>query len=124
MSVGVFESGRYEQTTGGNVWPCRPQPESKELELDSVENVYPTAAVTAGLPRIKLRKTRREVGLPIRTVTVELTANGAGEYAGYLSGTRQTIPVFTRAVYDQYQEEQTGTYLGIACRCVNKTSGD
>jgi hypothetical protein len=124
MSVGVFESGKYEQATGTNIWPCKAQPESKELTLNSVANDYPAAAVTAGLPRIKLRKGRREVGLPIRTVTVRLTANGTAATAGYLSGTLHTVPVFSKAAYAAYGEGQTGTYLGIACEYVNSTNGD
>lgn len=124
MSAGIFENGRYGQRTGTNIWPCKAQPESKELTLNSVANDYPAGAVTAGLPRIKLRKTRREFGLPVRTVTVQLTANGTGATADYLSGTLQTIPVFTQAAYDSYDEGQTGTYLGIACEFVGKSSGE
>ncbi len=124
MSAGSFESGKYAQRVGTNVWPCRAQPESKDLELDSVDNSYPAGAVTEGLPRIKLRKGRREFGLPIRTVTVRLTANGTGEQAEYASGTLQTIPVFTQTAFDSYGDGQTGTYLGIACEFVGKSLGE
>lgn len=123
MSVGVFESAKYEQA-GGNIWPCRAQPETKELEIDSVVNDYPSGAVTSGLPRVRLRKGRRQVGLPIRTVTVRLTANGTGPQAGYLSGTTHRIPVFTLDAFNEYTDGQTGSYLGIACVVIAKSSGD
>lgn len=123
MSAGTFEDAKYEQANGDNVWPCRAQPESKGLALGGVANAYPTDAVTAGLPKIKLRKTRREFGLPIRTVTIELTADGTGGNAEYKSGTLHVVPVFQQSVWEGYDEGQTGTYLGIACKYINKTSG-
>ena len=123
MSAGAFEDAKYGQDSGTNVWPCRAQPETKGLTLNSVANAYPVAAVTAGLPTIKLRKSKREFGLPIRTVTVELTADGTEATAQYLSGTLHTIPVFVKATWDGYTLGQTGTYLGIACRYSGKSAG-
>jgi hypothetical protein len=120
MSVGVFESARYEQISGSNIWPCRAQPETKGLTLNSVANDYPVSGVTAGLPRIKLRKGKREFGPTIRTVTVKLTAAGTGATAGYLADTLHVVPVFTNATHASYSINQTGTYLGIACQCVGK----
>lgn len=123
MSAGAFEDAKYEQAGGVNIWPCRAQPESKGLTLNSVANAYPSDAVTANLPKIRLRKGRREFGLPIRTVTIELTADGTGATAEYLEGTLQTIPIFVESVWNGYAEQQTGTYLGIACKFVGKSSG-
>jgi hypothetical protein len=52
----------------------------------------------------------------MRSVTVELTADGTGETGDYEgTGTRFTIPVFDPDVWDGYAKGQTGTYLGIAC---------
>ena len=123
MSTGAFETGKYEQNGGTNVWPCKAQPETKGLTLSGVANAYPTAGATAGLPRIKLRKSRREFGLPIRTVTVELTADGTGVTADMDAGTLHTVPVFKESVWEGYDELQTGTYLGIACVFSGKSSG-
>lgn len=120
MSDGKFEIAKYEQSTGGNVWPGRAQLETKALSLGGVANAYPAAAPTAGLPRIRLRKGKKEFGLSIRTVTVELTADGTGATAGYASGTTHIVPVFTQTVHDGYVFGAVGTYLGIACKCVGK----
>lgn len=120
MSAGVFEEGKYE-AGNGTVYPVRVQPESKELELNSVANAYPTDAITAGVPTIPIRKSRRGFGISVRTVTVELTADGTGETADYLGeGALLTIPVFNPTVWDGYGKGQTGTYLGIACKFKSK----
>lgn len=123
MSAGVFETAKYEQQSGSNIWPCKAQTETKSLTLGGTANAYPAGAVTAGLPRVKLRKGRREVGLPIRTVTVELTAAGTGAQAEYALGTLHTVPVFSKAAFDAYQEGTTGTYLGIACKFAGSSFG-
>jgi hypothetical protein len=123
MSAGAFEVAKYAQTGSTNVWPCRAQPETKGLTLGGTANAYPAGAVTAGLPRIKLRKSRRETGLPIRTVTVVLTAAGTVGTAEYASGSVLTVPVFTETVWNGYTDGQTGTYLGIACRFQAKSAG-
>jgi hypothetical protein len=123
MSAGAFEVAKYAQTGTSNIFPCRAQPETKGLTLGGVANAYPAGTVTAGLPRIKLRKTRREVGLPIRTVTVVLTAAGTVGTAEYAAGTSHVVPVFTDTVWNGYGEGQTGTYLGIACRFQTKSAG-
>ena len=120
MSAGKFEIGKYEQSTGGNVWPCRAQIETKALTLGGTANAYPTAAATSGLPRVRLRKGKKEFGLSIRTVTVKLTEDGTGATEEYAEGTLHTIPVFTKAAHDGYTIGAVGTYLGIACEAVGK----
>ncbi len=124
MSAGRFEDAKYEQRGGANIWACRAQPESKGLTIAGTANAYPADAVTPGLFAIKLRKSRREAGLPIRTVTVELTADGSGATSEYKSGTLHTVPVFTEAAYEDYPKGATGTYLGIACRVAGRTLGE
>lgn len=123
MSAGAFEDAKYEQNGGSNIWPCRAQPETKGLTLNSVANAYPTGAVTAGLPKVRLRKSRRTIGLPIRTVTVELTADGTGATSEYKSGTLHTVPVFRESVFNGYGDGQVGQYNGIACRFSFSSSG-
>lgn len=121
MSAGVFEDGVYE-SNDGLVFLCRTQPETKGLTLNSVANAYSTETLTAGLPTLPLRQSRRGFGVKVRSVTVELTADGTGPTADYLgTGSQLTVPVFDPAVYASYAKGQTGTYLGIACKCVRKT---
>jgi len=122
MSAGVFESGKYADDSG-NVWECRVQPETKGLTLDSVANDYPAASLTPGLPTLPVKTSgRRGFGITMRSVTIELTADGTGATADYQgTGTRYTIPVFDSTVWSGYDKGQTGTYLGIACKYVGKS---
>lgn len=122
MSAGGFEEGKYLDESG-NIYRVRVQPETKGLELGGTSNAYPTAAVTPGLPTL-IRKllTRRGFGVTMRSVQIELTADGTGSTGDYQGeGTRHNIPVFNPTVYNGYAEGQTGTYLGIACKFVNKS---
>lgn len=125
MSVGVFEDGKYEQNTRAtNIWGCRVQPETKGLTLNGVANAYPTGDLTVGLPTLDIRQGKRGFGLKSRTVTVELTADGTGEYAGYKSGRQFTVPVFQLSVWNGYAPGQTGTYVGAACKFISSSSED
>lgn len=117
MSAGSFEPGFYESLTNV-IYPIRAQPETKGLTIGGVANAYPAGPASTGVSRIRLRKGRRAVGPTIRTATVILTAAGTGETAEYLAGTRHVVPLFAQATWDEYQIDQTGTYLGIACRVV------
>lgn len=123
MSAGQFEEGKYEDNAG-NVWECRVQPETKGLTLDSVANAYPEAALTADLPKIPVNvSSRRQFGIKMRSVTVELTADGSAGTSDYEgTGTRHVVPVFDAENWDSYAKGQVGTYLGIACKFVRKSS--
>jgi hypothetical protein len=125
MSAGTFEVGKYEDESG-NIWECRVQPETKGLTLNTVANAYPTADPTAGLPTLPINvSSRRKFGVKMRSVTIELTADGAAETADYEgTGTRFTIPVFDPTVWSGYDKGQTGTYLGIACIFRGKSGED
>jgi len=116
MSAGKFDlDGKYE-SDAGNVYRCRPQPETKAMSLDSVTNAYPAGAITAGLGSITLTKSKRSLGVIPRTVTVRLTADGTGEQGDYEGeGTSQVVVVFNPTVFAGYAIGDTGTYLGIAC---------
>ncbi len=116
MSAGKFDlDGKYESDQG-NVYRCRPQPETKGLALGGVANAYPTGVVTAGLGSVTLTKSKRSLGVIPRTVTVRLTANGTGEQGDYEGeGSSHVVVVFNPAVYSDYAIGATGTYLGIAC---------
>jgi hypothetical protein len=123
MSTGAFESGKYKSNKG-LTYPCRAQPETKELVLNSVTNSYPTESVGAGLPTISLSNSRRGFGVVPNRVVVELTANGTGAKAGYVSGNTYTLPWFDADTFVGVTKEQTGTYQGIACKCVSTITGD
>lgn len=120
MSAGAFEDGKYEIDSGSYVYPCRVQPETKQLTIGGDANDETSAVITAEMPTLQLRANRRGFGVKPRTVTVELTANGTGATAQYLSGTQHVIPVLQKAVWDAYVKGSTGTYLGIACKVVSK----
>lgn len=120
MSAGVFEKGKYLDNTG-NCYAVRVQPESKGLTLGAVGNSYPTDAIDPNLPTLAISQNRRGFGVKVRTVTVKLTADGTNETGDYLGeGAKLTVPVFDPAVYAQYGQGQTGTYLGIACEFSSK----
>jgi hypothetical protein len=123
MSAGTFETGKYEDGAG-NIWECRVQPETKQLTLNSVANAYPTGDPTADLPTLPVNvSSRRKFGIKMRSVTIELTADGTAETGDYEgTGTRFTIPVFDPTVWAGYAKGQTGTYLGIACEFKGKSS--
>lgn len=122
MSAGIFEEGKYEDN-GGNIYRVRVQQETKELALNAVLNGYPTGGVTTGLPTLRQKLlSRRGFGVTMRSVQVEMTADGTGSTGDYLGlGSRHNIPVFDPLVYDAYLEGHVGTYLGIACKFVNKS---
>lgn len=120
MSAGVFEDGKYE-ADDGKIWKVKVQPETKGLTIDSVPNAYPAEALTAGLPRLTLKKGRKSAGVRPRYVTVLLTENGAGAKADYLANTKHNVVVFDSDVFSTYELQETGTYLGIACKIVFKS---
>jgi len=116
MSAGKFDlDGKYE-SDAGNVYRCRPQPETKAMSLDAATNAYPTGTITAGLGSVTLTKSKRSLGVIPRTVTVRLTADGAGNQGDYEGeGTSHVVVVFDPVKFTGYAIGDTGTYLGIAC---------
>lgn len=120
MSAGSFEQGKY-QGDNNMIYPCRVQPETKQLTIGAVANDYPLGDVDAGMLPIKVSAGRGTRGLRPRFVTVELTANGTGTTAEYLAGTRHQVIVFTSAILNAWDLGATGTYLGIACKLVFKS---
>ena len=120
MSAGSFENGKY-QADNNLIYPVKVQPETKALTINAVANDYPLGDVGTGLPPIKVNASRKSRGFHTRHVVVELTANGTGETAQYVAGTRHKIIVFTSATLNSYELNATGTYLGIPCRVVFKS---
>lgn len=120
MSSGSFENSKYENLAGNVIYPCRLQPETLALDIGGVTNDPPAGAVTAGVARIKLRKGKREFGPTIRTVTVEMTAAGTGLNAYAEIGDQFTLPILSNAFFNAISIDDTGTYLGAACKVVSK----
>jgi hypothetical protein len=116
MSAGPFDlDGKYE-SDGGQVYRCRPQPETAGMVLDGESNSYPTGAVTAGVGSLKLSKGNRELGVVPRRVKVRWTAAPTGQIADYGGiGSTFLVPVFDPLTFSAYSEGDTGTYLGVAC---------
>ena len=116
MSAGKFDlDGKYESDEG-NVYRCRPQPETKAMAINTSINAYPAGSITAGLGSITLTKSKRSLGVIPRTVTVRLTADGTGSTGDYEGdGTSHVVVVFDPVKFTGYAIGETGTYLGIAC---------
>ena len=116
MSAGKFDlDGKYE-SDAGNVYRCRPQPETALMAIGGVTNAYPAGAITAGLGSVTLTKSKRSLGVIPRTVTVRLTEDGTGERADYEGeGTSHVVVVFNPTVFAGYAIGESGLYLGIAC---------
>lgn len=115
MSAGNFDlDGKYESGVG-NVYRCRPQPETSGLTIGGAANAYPAGAISPGLGTLTLSKGKRALGVIPRTVTVRFTEAPTGQVADYAGvGSRYTVPVFDPAVWDAISEGDTGTYLGVA----------
>jgi len=116
VSAGKFDlDGKYESDEG-NVYRCRPQPETKAMAINTSINAYPAGSITAGLGSITLTKSKRSLGVIPRTVTVRLTADGTGSTGDYEGdGTSHVVVVFDPVKFTGYAIGETGTYLGIAC---------
>ena len=116
MSAGKFDlDGKYESDVG-NIYRCRPQPETKALTLDAATNAYPAGGISAGLGSVTLTKSKRSLGVIPRTVTIRLTADGTGGQSDYEGeGTSHVVVVFDPVKFTGYAIGDTGTYLGIAC---------
>lgn len=114
MSTGKFDYAKYE-TNDGLVVPVKIQPETLTLTLNSVANAQGSGSLTPFLPSARVGGSKKQIGINARTVTVRLTADGAGENAGMKSGSLIRLPVFLPATYAAYSKGDVGTYKGIAC---------
>jgi len=124
MSAGSFDlNGKYE-SDAGQVYRCRPQPETSAMTLGGEANAYPAGAVTAGIGSVSLSKGNRQLGVVPRRVKVRWTAAPTGPVADYGGiGSTFVVPVFDPATFAAYSEGDTGTYLSTAC-VVDKKFGE
>jgi hypothetical protein len=118
MSAGAFSLLKYE-TNDLRIAPIRAQPETAQLTLNGVINVSAGGSKTPGITLAKVSGSRRAYGLHARKVSVRfLTAPTSG---GYLANGIVSLPVFSRAVWDQYSDGDEGTYLGGTVRFAGKS---
>jgi len=96
MSAGAFENTKYEMdsTNGGYILKARAQPETLAASDGTNANDAPAGAIN-GPGSAKASKGKREFGVGMRKVVLELT--GAAP-AGY-SGDDVIIPVLTPATF-------------------------
>lgn len=113
MSAGAFSNTLYEDTKG-IFHPCRVQPETFTLTLNSVVNDAPVGPATPNTPGLKLTKGKREAGVVARRVRFKIT--DPAPPPGYQVNSILTLPVLTQASYDAFDKNQVGTYTlnGIA----------
>lgn len=113
MSAGQFEDSTY-QTDGGDLYPCRVQPETLAMTIDGTANAADTGAIPAGVPSANMRGSKRQNGITARTVTLKLPNNGTPP-DGY-TGDNVVVPVLTSALYDSISRSSAVQYLGVAWR--------
>ena len=118
MSAGAFVSSIYEleASNGGGFAACKVQPETLALEIASTTNAAPAGPVDLPVSA-KASKTNREYGIGMRSVTLEFT----GALPTGYSGDNVRVPVLTPAAFAAYQNQATGTYLGVGVRVVGRT---
>lgn len=117
MSAGAFSRSKY-QTNDANVVPVRVQPETISAGFGQGTNAPPAGSVIAGFPSANVSRSRRSIGIHVRTVTVAFTATPP---IGYLANQTYSIPVLTSSVWDAIVVGSAGTYLGTATEVVSKS---
>jgi hypothetical protein len=113
MSTGKFKTVSYESNQGRH-YRCVIQPESEEAVLDGTENLGSATAYDKTLPSVLRSKSKRQHGIRPRTVTLELTESGSGALSDYKIGSRYTIPVFRKSVWDGTSEGDEALYMGLS----------
>lgn len=112
MSSGVFVGASYESDRAGQVYPCRVQPET-------ITGWNPDGgAVTAGLPRVRVRQGRREFGVYCRRIS----GIWDSPPSGYEAGGTVIVPIFTKAAFDAISLNQLLVYLGGDFTVIGKSS--
>lgn len=112
MSAGRYIRSTY-QTDGGQIVPIRVQPETI-----AAFNAAPVGALSAGFPSAKVSKTRREIGIGARHVTLKWVGDVP---SGYEPTGVLRVPVLTTAAYNAIALNSTVTYLGSSAVVISKT---
>ena len=117
MSSGAFVDSFYESNELNSVHPIRVQQETIDLELGGEDNAAPDGAA-AILPSAQVSRGKRSIGINCRTVTIEFTATKAG----YLAGSKITLPWLSKATFAAIKPKVTvGTYQAVACKVTGKS---
>jgi hypothetical protein len=117
MSAGVFETGKYECVKTGGIHKIKVQPETKGLTLGGTANAYPAGAIDTS-PSAKVSSSRRKIGITPRTVTIRMTAAGAGLAVGSVI----RLPWFVDSTWQALADGATGTYQTFACELVGTSA--
>lgn len=117
MSAGNFKVSKYEGDVSANIYSCRIQEETEQLDIGGATNDPPAGAAVVALGGLKLRAGASELGVKARTVTLKFTA---GAPTGY-TGDNVKVPILTKSFFDAIDSGDTGTYLGSAVEVVRKT---
>jgi len=120
MSAGSFVRSRYLATYKfEEIHPIRVQPETIAMFLSGTPgttNAPPSGEITNDISA-QVSRSGRGIGLKPRSITIELT--GAAP-AGYLAGSKVTLPVLTESFYASVPKGSTVTYLGTTWEVVAK----
>lgn len=106
MSSGAFSRAKYESDAGG-IYAIRVLPPTLAANVGAV-NAAPSGTIDQPL-RARARKNRGSLGIGARTARVQFTGEPP---TGYSGSAILTVPILTRAVFNQITPDQTGTYLG------------
>lgn len=117
MSSGAFETGRYGCTKTAGIHKIKVQPETKTLTLGGQANAYAADPIDS-VPSAKVSSSRRQLGITPRTVTIRMTAAGAGLSVGSVI----RVPWFVDTTWNALADGAVGTYQGIACELVGTGS--
>ena len=113
MSSGAFETGRYDCTKTGGIHKIKVQPETKTLSLGGQANAYATDPIDS-VPSAKVSSSKRKIGITPRTVTIKMTAAGAGLSVGSVI----RLPWFVGSTWNGLADGAVGTYQTFACELV------
>jgi hypothetical protein len=117
MSSGAFETGRYSCTKTGGVHKIKVQPETKGLTLGGVANAYAADPIDS-VPSAKVSSSRRKIGITPRTVTIKMTAAGAGLAVGSIV----RLPWFVGTTWNALADGAVGTYQATACELLGTSA--
>lgn len=118
MSAGEFTNEIYQldSSNGGFFMSCRVQPET--LAATDGTNANDSAAGPVDAPgRAKSVKGKREFGVGMRAVTLELTGTAPANY----SGGNVRIPVLTPATFSAWTVGTSITYLATTWDVVGRS---
>lgn len=119
MSAGSFSVSKY-QSDLGDIHEIKIQPETAEMDIDSVENTAPPSAVNSVFAA-EVNRGARAYGLRPRKIRVAFKASPP---AGYRPYTTLTLPILQKSVFDGINNGDTVTYNGGTGEVTKKLAED